>query len=259
MLGELGSLVGQLSPGEDCVVTRTVQMRSTSNFHFTVTGSSAAGGNIQEESNELSVLVTPEAAEIQLSVRATADRTRLQGPGKVTFSLVVDNECMLELRNVSLSEINQGEVRQLIFVPSGEMPPITQEYEVRESSMFQFMAQVQDSVGDQVTVYSEPITIRVYESEEIAPDEPTSTADAQQGIAIPVPGGDAYHLDTDAKSFRTLIISTALLLLAVLTVWYIVASIQRGRERRRARKRRKQQKIRRKAAEKRKSDHAKNQ
>jgi len=239
VLGEMGSLVGTLAPGDECAVTRTVQMKSAGTFQFTITGSSDTGGAISVQSNELSVLVTPVAAQIRMTLRAEADQTQLSGPGKVTFSLRLNNECSLELRNVLLSEETRGEIRQLVFVPTGEMPAISEEYEVSESGVFRFMAQVTDSVGDRTTVYSQPIEITVGEEATASP-EPEATAELPQETGIPVLDGVPYRLEENPATFEKLMLGTALLLLVVLAVWYAVLKWRRFVKRCRAKKRKKQ-------------------
>lgn len=246
VLGEMGSVVSMLPPGDECVVTRTVQMKSTGNFQFSVNGSSDTGSALSVQSNEMSVLVTPVAAEIQLTLHAEADQTELDEPGVVNFSLRMVNECALELRNVLLSEETQGEIRNLMFVPSGEMPPIAQSYEVRESGVYRFMAQVTDSVGDELTVYSEPIEITVLKTEpEVteAPTLPEQTESPPRETTIPVREGASYRMEENPATFEKLMIGTSLLLMSILFIWYVVAKFKRHSARRRkARQRRKQKK-----------------
>lgn len=241
ILGEMGSLVGTLPPGEECVATRTVPMKSMGTFQFSVSGTSDTGGQISAHSNELSVVVTPVAAQVELNIRAEADRTELNGPGEVVFSIYVNNECALELRDVFISEATRGEVRRLLFVPSGEMPPITQSYEVKESGVYQFTAQVADSVGDQVTVYSQPVEIQVLGARADLPDV---TPDSSESV-IPVLDGASYRMDENAATFERLMIGTGALLLSAILVGYVAADIRRSRARRRARKNKRKKKIKR--------------
>lgn len=247
VLGDMGSLVSLLAPGDECAVTRTVQMKSAGTFQFSVTGSSDTGGAISVQSNEMSVLVTPVAAEVRMALKAEADQTMLSGPGAVNFSLYLNNECSLELRDVLLSEETRGEVRQLVFVPTGEMPVITAEYDVEESGIFRFMAQVTDSVGDRTTVYSEPIEITVAGEETQAPQEAIETA-APEATMIPLLDGVPYRLKEDPATFEKLMLGASLVLAAALMVWYLAAKWKRFVKRRRARKRKKQKKDRSKQA-----------
>lgn len=245
VLGDMGSLVSTLAPGEEYTVARTVQMKSTGTFQFSVDGSSATGGSVSVQSNEMSVLVTPVAAEIQLTLEAEADQTELNGPGTVVFSLYVSNDCSLELRNVVLSEETRGEIRELAFVPTGEMPVISQEYTVTESGEYRFMAQVTDSVGDELTVYSETVSITVHEQEETpAPAEtaPPETVQPEQ-TTIPVLDGSSYRMAEDAATFEKLMAGTVAVLVSVLFIWHTVEKFKRwNARRRRARRRRKQKK-----------------
>lgn len=245
ILGEMGNLVGKLAPGEEYTVTRTVQMKSSGTFQFSVTGSSDTGGAVSVQSNEMSVLVTPVAAEIQLTLHAEADKTELNGPGEVTFSLQVSNDCSLELRDVVLSEETKGEIRRLAFVPTGEMPAITQTYDVQESRTYLFRAQVIDSVGDELTVYSNPVGITVLDKEET---EPTEEPEAQQTVQpertnIPVLDGTSYRLEEDMATFERLMAGTVAVVAVVLFLWYITAKFRKWSARRKkARLRRKQKK-----------------
>ncbi len=248
VLGDLGSLVSALPPGDECVITRTVQMKSANTFQFSISGTSDTGGAISVQSNEMSVLVTPVAAQILLSLRAEADQTELSGPGEVSFSLYVSNDCSLELRNVSLSEETRGEIRELVFVPTGEMPAITQTYPVQESGVFRFQAQVTDSVGDRLTVYSEPIEITVAEKAAEPTAEPTAEPAGPEvsqepgESAIPVLGGSPYRMEEAPATFEKLMLGASVMLLIVLIIWYLAASIRSFGERRRRARRRKQKK-----------------
>ena len=243
MLGEVSGLVSVLAPGGECVVTRTVPMKSGAVFCFSVSGTSDTGAAFEVKSNEMSVVVTPVAAQIRLTLEAQADKTELDAAGEVTFSLYVDNDCSLELRNVLLSEQTQGEIRNLAFVPTGEMPPIQKTYQISESGTYRFMAQVTDSVGDQTTVYSEPIYIRVNGSQS-AKVEPTQTpqASAVKDMRIPLIDGVSYRVPDDAATFEKLMTGTVLLLLVILMVWYAAARIREEKKRRRKRKKKKNKK-----------------
>lgn len=237
-LGDMGSLVNVLAPGDECAVTRTVQMKSAGTFQFSVTGSSDTGEAFTLQSNEMSVLVTPVAAEIRMTLRAQADRTELTEPGAVCFSLYLNNECSLELRDVTLAEETCGELRRLLFVPAGEMPVMTEEIEVKESGVYRFRAQVADSVGDRTTVYSEPIEITVSPTREAeATGEPAGATDAPQETTIPVLDGAPYRMEENPATFERLMLGTSLLLLVILLTWYIATKWRRFVKRRRAKKR----------------------
>ncbi len=243
VLGEMGSLVSSLPPGEEYVVTRTVPMKSTGTFQFSITGSSDTGDSIAVQSNEMSVIVMPVAAEIRLTLRAEADRTELTGPGKVAFLLYLNNECMLELRHVALLEETRGEIRELVFVPTGEMPPITGEYDVTESGTFRFMAQVSDSVGDRTTVYSEPIEITVLD----ATQPPEGAIDIVETPGptpggVPVLEGAPYRMEENPATFEKLMLGTSLLLLTALMIWNMVVKVKKAIARRRKARRRRLQK-----------------
>lgn len=240
VLGDTGSVVSVLPPGDECVLTRTVQMKSTNTFQFSLAGSSDTGGAISVQSNEMSILVTPVAAEILLSLRAEADRTELSGPGEVSFSLYVSNDCSLELRNVTLSEESLGEIRNLVFVPPGEMPVITDVRQIDQSGTYRFQAQVIDSVGDRLTVYSDPIEIIVTEA--ALPPEPSAEAAETvlpQESGIPVLDGMPYRMEEEPATFEKLMAGSALVLLAMLAIWYLAVKISESLERiRRARRKR---------------------
>ena len=112
------------------------------------------------------------------------------------------------------------------------------------NSLSQFMVkQVTDSVGDQTTVYSEPIYIQVNGSQEtkIVPTQ-TPQASAAKEILIPLIDGVSYQVPDDAATFEKLMTGTVLLLLAILMVWYAAARIREEKKRRRKRKRKKNKK-----------------
>lgn len=239
MLGEIGSTARSLAPGEDFVVTRTVQMKSTAAFHFKVSGSSDTGEAFGMEAEEIGIIVTPAAAQIEMELKAQADREQLDVPGEVAFSLRLNNRCMLELRDVVLSEDSLGEIRRLEFVPAGEMPPITYSCYVAESGTYRFKAQVVDAVGDQLTVYSDPIfiSVRSEQAQHSERPQPTQT-DAAQSV-IEMPDGSPYRMAEEVATFEKLIFWTLVLLIGVLLLWYVVSSVLRFFRRKRRRRRKK--------------------
>ena len=131
----------------------------------------------------------------------------------------------------------------------GRMPVIIQEYEISESGTYRFRAQVTDSVGDVLTVYSEPIEIAVLEERESASPSPEPTVQATQmgpsaspGV-IPVLDGSPYRMEENPATFEKLMAGTVFLLLTILFIWYVVDKFKRwSARRRRARQKRKQKK-----------------
>ncbi len=239
MLGEISGSIKSLPPDEECVITRTVQMKSAATFHFTVSGSSDTGGGFSVQAEQMDVLVTPVASQVELELSAQADRMELDAPGEVCFSLELNNRCTLELRDVSISEQTRGEIRSLAFVPTGKMPPIMQTYEVSESGSYIFKAQMVDSVGDEVTVYSAPVYISVKTDQPQQTQTPLQTPDHPERDAIEVPDGPPYRMAEEVATFERLIIWTVFLLIGVLLLWYTVSKVRRLL-RRLARRRRKQ-------------------
>ncbi len=239
MLGEISGSISSLPPNEECVITRTVQMKSAATFCFTVSGSSDTGGTFSVQAEPMDILVTPVASQIALELLVQADRTELEAPGEVCFSLQLNNLCTTELRGVSVSEQTRGEIRSLAFVPTGKMPFITQIYEVSESGTYIFKAQMRDSVGDEVTVYSVPIHISVHTDQPQQTQAPTQTSDKSERDTIEVPDGPPYRMSEEVATFERLIIWTVFLLIGVLSLWYMISQVRRLM-RRLARRRRRQ-------------------
>jgi uncharacterized repeat protein (TIGR01451 family) len=230
VFGDLGWLAGALKPGESYTVTKAVEMKSTATFQFAVSGECATGAQLQAKSNELTVFAQPVASEIKLRIQAQADKTVLDAPGDVTFSLTVFNGGGIELRNVQLLEQTRGEIRSLLFVPDGTMPPLTQTYAVSESCTFRFIARTQDAAGEDITAISDPISVEV-RSPEATPAVP---AVAEQALPTPAP------LLTRGRLVPALALASGLTvaLTALLIVSYVRAFREKRGKRRDARKHR---------------------
>ncbi|NLG24474.1 MAG: hypothetical protein GX558_03905 [Clostridiales bacterium] len=171
VFGDLGWLDGRLEPGESYTVTKAVQLKSTTTFQFSVSCACATGAQVNLQSNERTVFVQPAASDVRLRIEAEADRTRLDAPGEVTFTLHVYNDGGIELRNVQLLEMRRGTIRSLLFLPAGETPPLEQTYAVDESATFQFIARTADAAGEDISAISQPIEIEV-RSPEVVPTLP---------------------------------------------------------------------------------------
>ena len=106
------------------------------------------------------------------------------------------------------------------------------------------MAQVTDSVGDTLTVYSDPIEITVAEQSAEPSVRPAETAPAESPEnAIPVLDGSPYRMGEEPATFEKLMLGSAVAVLLVLIIWYLAETVrQMLRERRRRARRRKQKK-----------------
>jgi hypothetical protein len=159
--GGLGQYIGTLKAGQTYAVTKTIELKSATTFKYYLLSYSAAAKRVEMTSNELTVFVCPAASDVKLRVEAETESASIPRPGEVDFTVKLINDSDLELRNVVLSEVTRGEIRELFVVPIGEIPGLTQRYTVSDDAVFQFAAAVADPSGTVVTVKSEPIYIDV--------------------------------------------------------------------------------------------------
>lgn len=225
VLGDLGILLSELKAGQEYTVTKTVQIKSTTTFHFEVTGYNAGGTEEKFYSNELTVFATPVASDVRLSLTATPESDHLDAPGEVNFSLLLDNDGTLELRNVRLYEQTIGDIRTLLFVPVGEME-LTHTCQVEKSGTYVFAAEISDSVGDMLTVTSNPVEITVEGISE-TPEETAVPKDASSQIDTA-----PYRLNQNSGLFYRLMLATSGLLLLMGAVFFFSARMRENKARR---------------------------
>jgi len=155
----LGSKIGTLKPGKEYVFPVTIELKSAATFKYLLTSFTPAGKRVMLTSNELTVFVCPAASDVKLRVEAETVSAGIKAPGDVIFNIKLFNDGELELRNVLLSEVTRGEIREFSYVPAGEMPGLTQGYTVSGDAVFQFVAAVVDPSGETAYACSEPLYI----------------------------------------------------------------------------------------------------
>jgi hypothetical protein len=181
--GGLGQYVGTLKPGLTYAVTKSIELKGTTTFQYHLTSYNTASKRVSVASNELTVFVCPAASDVKLRVEAETEGASITAPGEMSFNIKLINDGELELRNVILSEIARGKIRELPYVPTGEMTVLTQGYMVSGDAVFQFVAAVTDLSGDISHAYSKPLYIDLALTEDApAQDKPESPEPSELAI-----------------------------------------------------------------------------
>jgi len=150
-----------VKPGHTYAAPKTIELKSTATFKYQLTSFTPAGKRVNVTSNELTVFVCPAASDVKLRVEAETASAGVRAPGDVSINIKLSNDGELELRNVLLSEVTRGEIREFSYVPAGDMPVLTQGYTVSDDAVFQFVVTVIDPSGEPAYAYSEPLYIDI--------------------------------------------------------------------------------------------------
>lgn len=226
-LGELAVMSGELRPGKELVITKTVALKSTTTFLFVLEGRSEGGTPLEVPSNPRTVAVTPMVEDVSLTLSATADKTRLSSPGEVNFTVTVHNQGEMDIRQVRLAERERGAFWTLAVAAPGDTVR-EQTYWVDEEATFVFTAELTDARGGQLTVLSSPIKVS-FGSDGQQGDVPQ----AREGIEA-MSGARVYQLNEGPSTYLGMMVGV-LAVLAVLITCVSAASVSHRRRRRRQR------------------------
>ncbi len=218
ILGDLGSIPGELKPGQEYIFNKQVPIKSTTQFLFSISGRSSSGKEINQEANPLTVLVaSSENITDRLTLKVTPNQTRLDTPGIVNFTVSLFNNSGHDLKDVLLFEQSHGVIKNMTVISAGETQ-IEQSYEVTAGSIFQFVAQVTDQSGNTLTAFSEPISIEIVN----AGATPATTDDSDLPIyATDSPAG--YKLPANPQTFRKMM--SLIIIFLVLIILIVILSI----------------------------------
>ncbi len=229
-LGNMGSVPGELLPGQEYVFVKTVNMKTTTTFMFSVSGESTGGKQINSGSNMLTVAVTPVVDSIQLLLEATPDETALAAPGQVNFTIRVSNLGELDIRGVQLSEQTHGEIKTLAVAAPGDTL-VNQSYYISGDTTFIFTAELTDTQGGELTVLSNPVPVSVGAVPGAADVEQLPTPTALLGIE-----DTPYRIEDGNAMFARMMLGIIFVLAALIAVG-VIGALSRHKKKQRQKKR----------------------
>ncbi len=224
-LGTLGTLPGELKPGEDFWFVKRVNLKSTTTFLFTASGKSQSGAPVTAVSNTLTVAVTPAVDTVQMTISAAADNPNPSGPGQADFTVTIHNSGEMDIRNVAISERARGEIKTLAVAPPGDTAVLVS-YPVTQDETFVFMGAVSDAEGGRLTVLSPAVDVKTSAggmSQTAVQAAPEATA--VLGLAT------AYHMNDGGGMFQRMVVMV-LWILGALVLLLLVTSLVRYSRRR---------------------------
>ena len=226
-LGTFGPIPVELRPGQDYWFAKRVNIKSTTNFLFTITGRSSSAGEAVAASNMLTVAVTPPVGSIKLEITARADGASLPEAGPMPFTINLKNSGDMDVRNVVLSESARGEIKSLAVVPIGETA-VPVQYDIAGAESFHFLATMRDAQGASTTVFAQPIEVKIVpKSAPVLNITPIPSSTAILGI-----DDTAYRVQGDTDSMFMRMMMTALMILGALSLMLLVSTLVRYSKRR---------------------------
>ena len=221
-LGDMGEAVDRLDPGESASWTRVVSAPGA-RYQCDVSATSASGKRLSARSNELAALdaAAPTGEAEPVTLTAGVD-----GDGQLFVALFNPGPDML--RNVTLREHEAGVERRIAFVPAGNSAHVTWPRASDEGGMMRFEAVSADGAALAEASIAAPATE--------APLSPDATPDPLAALE-----GPSLRMNEPPQTYRAMLASVLIVLLAVALVWH-VAHQWRRRQARKARIRRRQEK-----------------
>ncbi|MDO4867729.1 MAG: hypothetical protein Q4C10_14455 [Clostridia bacterium] len=208
--------------GAPVEISRTYPLRGEGQYRWRITGSSSAGEALDLRTDTLTVSNAPEEQTVDIRLDASARTPRINRPGQVSFDFAITNAGSVVASDALLYEVNQGEIRRLAVLPTGEPTRFAASYRVDGNSQFIFCLNYTDAQGRQRTVSTAPIEVRVA-ADGVAPERTEAAGMALEGQSVK-PG-------SSSSTFVVLLIIAGAALTVMITI-LVIASVQARRERR---------------------------
>lgn len=159
-LGELFTGI-TVPAGQTVTQTATVEIRTTTDYQFFISGRDTDGVQIDTATDRLTVTAIEPGEEVNLTVRLEADRdTVYEQPGTVYFTVSVTNNSAVEVKDVAI--VADGNT--LTSIPSilaGETRVYTRDLQVSMKGTYRFSVRVKDQLGANRTFDSNTVKISV--------------------------------------------------------------------------------------------------
>lgn len=207
--------------GDPVEITHTYPLRGEGTYCWRITGTSAAGAQVDFITDVQTVAA--EAGEPLLALEASASLPHIRHSGYVTFTLEISNAGDGMASNVVLSEASLGELGELAVVPAGEPTRYTVRLEVGESTDYLFSATYTGADGETRIATADAVSVIVGAGgEDPEPEEP----DAALAEGTPMQMGNS-------SLFLVLLIGSCVVLVVLIIVLLVTS-----RKARKARKER---------------------
>ena len=207
--------------GDPVEITHTYPLRGEGTYCWRITGTSAAGAQVDFITDVQTVAA--EAGEPLLALEVSASLPHIRHSGYVTFTLEISNAGDGMASNVVLSEASLGELGELAVVPTGEPTRYTVRLEVGESTDYLFSATYTGADGETRVATADAVSVIVGAGgEDPEPEEP----DAALAEGTPMQMGNS-------SLFLVLLIGSCVVLVVLIIVLLVTS-----RKARKARKER---------------------
>ena len=144
--------------GEAVDVSHAYPIRGNERYCWRVVGVSAAGGQLNQMTNTVTVPVESKGSA-ELTLGASTEMTRISRRGYVPFTLTLTNYGSGLATNVQIYEQTLGKICELAVVPAGEPTVRTEKLPVDENMAFQFYAVYSDADGRTHTAGADPVEV----------------------------------------------------------------------------------------------------
>lgn len=211
-----------LPAGEAVEVAHSYPIRENEDYCWRVSGVSKAGGTLNQLTNTVTVPLENNEGTPTLTLEASAQMTKINRRGYVSFMLTFGNVGAATAQHVELYEETQGRLTELAVVAPGEPTQVTQKLYVDSGTTFQFYAVYSDAQGHSHTVHAEPVEVSISAGGE----RPESADETSQNQLY---AGQSMQMGSSSLFLWLLGGSCAVLL--GLSVVLCVASIRARRER----------------------------
>ena len=207
--------------GDPVEITHTYPLRGEGTYCWRITGTSAAGAQVDFITDVQTVAAG--VGEPLLALEVSASLPHIRHSGYVTFTLEISNAGDGMASNVVLSEASLGELGELAVVPTGEPTRYTVRLEVGESTDYLFSATYTGTDGETRIATADAVSVIVGAGgEDPEPEEP----DAALAEGTPMQMGNS-------SLFLVLLIGSCVVLVVLIIVLLVTS-----RKARKARKER---------------------
>ena len=160
----------KLSPGDSFTETYTRSYQTSTEVIFSITLKDHTGAVLNVNSNTVNIQLPVDTERVNLDFSMKADRLQLTSAGVVNFTGSVYNGSEYTLTDISVDEIQFGNVYAASTLDAGQRAQIQWTANIDETTAYRFVFTATDADGNVYTLETDEISITVAAIEEPTPD-----------------------------------------------------------------------------------------
>ncbi len=216
--------------GTTVTLEKDLTITGSQEIQLTVKADESTGKGVETATGRVKIVAMDPTQQIVLSVDAEADRDVVYKiPGTVRFSITVNNDSKVEVKNVVVKAV-ETELYRFESIPAAGSASFIRDVDVSMEGTFQFTATCRDQLDQTLSFTSNPVVIAYAEPTPVPTEAPLVTPLAPKAEPMPTDQPEPEWLD-QAESIADIAKWILAGIAGVLLILLLIGAVRRGKSR----------------------------